>query len=355
MTERRDRILVLALEDEPDHALLLGAHLPDGYELLVAPSLAVATAMLDQGVLPDVAVIDLRLPDGSGVDFAHQLRRRCDAATLVCSASLDLEEIRSAVAAGVHGYLRKPIDHLELVVGIENALRLRDSERVSRRLTRMIEERLEVQTDRLVSAQEEALLRLAAVAEKRDPETGEHLERIAVGAERLALAVGLPPEQARVIRLAAPMHDIGKIALPDELLYDPTTFDDDRRAAMAQHTVLGWEILAGSDNPILQVAARIARHHHERVDGTGGPDGLAGDAIPLEARITAVVDVHDALTHARRYKPAFDHEQTAQAMRADPGHLDQGLVDLHLTIAERAARAEAEGPEVVEGARRHGP
>ena len=148
----------------------------------------------------------------------------------------------------------------------------------------------------------ETIRRLSMAAEYRDPETANHLERMSAYSEILARRAGLPGERCAEIRLASPMHDIGKLGIPDEVLTYAGPFDEDRRAVMNQHTLFGWEILHGSDSSLLETAAVIARSHHEWWDGTGHPFGLAGHDIPVEGRIVAIADVFDALASRRRYK-----------------------------------------------------
>jgi HD-GYP domain-containing protein (c-di-GMP phosphodiesterase class II) len=183
----------------------------------------------------------------------------------------------------------------------------------------------------LHAAQLELVARLAKAAESRDEDTGEHIERIGSMARRLALAIGVPAEEAEQLGHAAALHDVGKIAIPDAVLLKPGKLDAQEWEIMRSHAELGAEVLAGSASPVLQVAERIARTHHERWDGTGYPNGLAGEAIPLEGRIVAVCDVFDALTSRRPYKEPWPVEEALAELRRGAGsHFDPALVEAFL-------------------------
>lgn len=188
-------------------------------------------------------------------------------------------------------------------------------ERLLSDLGRMYRER-NVALEALGNAHHEALIRLAVAAELRDDDTGAHITRLGYLAEALARMLGVPAERAQTLRLAAPMHDIGKIGIPDHVLKKPGTLTVEERALMQTHPRLGADILGQSQIPLFALAAEVALHHHERWDGTGYPRGLAGEDIPLSGRIVAVVDFFDALTMDRCYRPAFADDR-ALAMLAD--------------------------------------
>jgi len=188
-------------------------------------------------------------------------------------------------------------------------------ERLLSDLGRMYRER-NVALVALENAHHEALIRLAVAAELRDDDTGAHIVRLGYLAEALARLLGVPAERAQTLRMAAPMHDIGKIGIPDNVLKKPGLLTTEERALMQTHPRLGAEILGSSQIPLFALAAEVALHHHERWDGTGYPRGLAGEEIPLSGRIVAVVDYFDALTMDRCYRPAFADDR-ALAMRAD--------------------------------------
>ena len=188
-------------------------------------------------------------------------------------------------------------------------------------------------------AQFETLARLAAAAEFRDDETGEHTRRVGELAARLAAAVGLPDELVRLIRLAAPLHDVGKIGIPDAILLKPGRLTDGEFDHMKRHTTIGMQMLSGGISAQIALAEQIAGTHHERWDGTGYPAGLAGDAIPIAGRIVAVADVFDALTHARPYKEAWPRaEAVAELVRQRGRQFDPDVIDAFLALESRPER-----------------
>jgi CHASE2 domain-containing sensor protein len=210
-------------------------------------------------------------------------------------------------------------------------------EREKRRRASLYSERLErevsARTEELRETQLEIVLRLGRAVESRDADTGVHVDRMSALCERLALAAGMPAAEAELLRHASALHDVGKLGIPDRVLRKPGRFDAGERALMETHTTIGAEILAGSGSRLIQLGAVIARSHHERWDGTGYPDGLAGEAIPLAARICAVCDVFDALMSPRPYKSAWTLDATLEELAAQRGrHFDPALVDAFLAL-----------------------
>jgi HD-GYP domain-containing protein (c-di-GMP phosphodiesterase class II) len=192
----------------------------------------------------------------------------------------------------------------------------------------LLEQRVRERTAQLRDTQLEIVRRLGQAAESRDGDTGEHIERISRLSHRLALAIGLPDDEAELIGHASAMHDVGKIGIPDRVLLKPGKLDPEEWALMQSHTTIGGAILAGSESPLLQMAETIALTHHERWDGAGYPAGLRGEEIPLAARICAVCDVFDALLSARRYKPRWLLEDALAELRVERGgHFDPALVE----------------------------
>jgi HD-GYP domain-containing protein (c-di-GMP phosphodiesterase class II) len=189
----------------------------------------------------------------------------------------------------------------------------------------------------LRTAHRETIVRLAAALELRSEETGRHVERIARHAERVAVALGLSETAVELIALASPLHDIGKIALPDAILQKPGALTTEERRLMQTHTEIGHRLLGGSRSDVLQLAADIALNHHERFDGNGYPRGIAGTAIPLESRIVTICDVFDALTHDRVYRDAYPLADALTLMRCDRGtRFDPSLFDVFLTTLDSA-------------------
>lgn len=287
-----------------------------------------------QGAVPDLVIVDYMMPELNGIDFIQHFRAtpgRADIPVLMVTANDELTVRYSALEAGANDFLTKPLDKIEFRARMRNMLALRaNQKRLEDRASWLAEEVLKA-TDEIVRRERETILRLSKAAEFRDPETGDHIQRMAHYSWMIAVRLGLPLEQQQLILEAAPMHDVGKVGIPDNILLKPGKLDDAEFAIMKQHPVIGHQILSESGSPLLQMAAVIALSHHEKFDGSGYPLGLRGDAIPLVGRIVAVADVFDALTSARPYKPAWDMERAVTFMRAQRGvHFDPQCVDVFL-------------------------
>lgn len=330
----RGRSAVLVVEDEPALSRALCRVLGDRFDVvLAARSVAEALVLYERHpLLIDVVVADIGLPDGDGLDLVTALRLQDPSLGAVVATGVDRDDVVSrAVALGVQGYLHKPFEMNEARINVENARRWRRMDQENRAHRDRLEHLVRARTAELSQSRSETIRRLAVAAERRDPETGNHLERMSAYSAVLARRAGLTAEHCERIRLASPMHDIGKIGIPDEILNHDGPFDEAQRQAMRRHTVIGHEILDGSSSVLLQMGAAIARSHHEWWNGSGYPDGLVGEDIPLEGRIVAIADVFDALLSARRYKPAFTVERTV-AMLAEQraAQFDPRLLDLFL-------------------------
>jgi len=208
----------------------------------------------------------------------------------------------------------------------------------------LLEEQVRERTSELRATELEIIKRLGQAVESRDEETGEHIERIAGLCHKLGLAAGLGAGEAELLRRASAMHDVGKIAIPDDILHKPEPLTASERDVMQRHTEVGGDLLAGSRSPVVQLGEVIARTHHERWDGSGYPAGLAGEAIPLAGRICAICDVFDALVSSRPYKTAWAVEDALDEIRALSGsHFDPRLVELFLGLVDTRPRV----PEMV--------
>jgi putative two-component system response regulator len=208
-------------------------------------------------------------------------------------------------------------------------------------LERLVDER----TEALRGAQLEVLERLAQAAEFRDAGTGAHVSRIGVLAGQLALELGMSDDEAELLRHAAPLHDVGKVGIPDRILLKPGALEPDEWLVMQSHTLIGARILSGSDSRVVQLAEEIALTHHERWDGGGYPNRLRGEQIPLSGRIVAVVDVFDALRSERPYKPAWSLDDTlAELARQRGRHFDPRVLDAFLAIVPELGEDAAEPP-----------
>jgi putative two-component system response regulator len=254
--------------------------------------------------------------DGRGVPF------------LVLTADATEETKRRALSVGARDFLTKPLDQIELLLRVRNLLQVQQLQGRLREQNESLEDEVFERTRDLEQARLEMLDRLALAAEYRDDDTQEHAWRIARSCALLASRLGLPDRGVELIRRAAPLHDIGKIGIPDAILLKPGKLTDLEFERIKTHTTIGAEILSGSRSPLLRLAERIALTHHERWDGLGYPRGLSGDEIPLAGRIVAVADAFDALTHERPYKEAWPLEKAVREILAQAGRqFDPGVVD----------------------------
>jgi len=250
---------------------------------------------------------------------------------LVLTAELLPAVKQTALSIGAKDFLTKPFDTVEVLLRIQNLLETRCLYVKLQHLNETLEAKVEERTRELEDAQFEMLELLARAAEFRDDDTGQHTQRVGQLAGILARAAGVPEKQCELIRQAAKLHDIGKIGIPDSILLKPGKLVAAEYAQMKFHTAWGAKILAASHFPIIQMAADIAMHHHEKWDGTGY-NGLSGEEIPLPARIVALADVFDVLTHARPYKNAWPLDEALTEIRSQSSRLfDPNLVEIFLS------------------------
>jgi putative two-component system response regulator len=331
-----------------------------GYRCRQAASVAEALVAIEEAV-PDLVLCDIDMPVESGLVLVERLHRtRPEIAVLMVTAFDDPDVAEQAMEDGALGYVIKPFERNEILIGVAGALRqhrraltasseLGDLEEAVAARTAQLQASIRQLDDanaELDRSHEETLRRLAGAAEWRDPETAHHLERMSRYAEALGRAAGLAPERCEELRLASPMHDVGKIGIPDELLMKEGIFTAEDRRLMQRHTVLGYDLLKGSDCELMELAATVAYTHHEWVDGSGYPRGLRGDEIPVEGRIVAIADVFDALTSARRYKPAFSEATAIEMMVEERGtHFDAELLDQFLELLPEIRLIRATWPD----------
>ncbi|HEB95847.1 MAG TPA: response regulator [Sedimenticola thiotaurini] len=287
----------------------------------------------------DLVITDFKMPHMDGIEFTHWFRQipSCVDIPLVIITCVDEKSVRyRALEAGATDFLSKPIDHYECRARCRNLLQLRRQQQIIKDRARWLEQEVFNKTHELEQREKETLLRLAKAGEYRDEDTGNHVVRMAEYAFLVAQEIGLEHELCEIIRHAAPMHDIGKIGVPDHILLKRGRLDSDEWARMQTHTRIGYEILRDSPSFFLKSGAIIALGHHERFDGSGYPQGLKGAEIPIEARVAAVADVFDALQSERPYKKAWGIDRTLEYMRQQRGrHFDPDCIDAFFSRLDR--------------------
>jgi len=286
----------------------------------------------------DLLLLDLDMPQPNGFELLAQLAGRdpsCSPVIIVTALS-DVENRRKGLELGADDYVSKPLDLTELMLRVRSKLQLCHASRALKHERAELERKVASRTEQLRQSYEAMIHSLSMAATFRDNETGNHILRIGESAAMIAEALGQAPSSVELMRLAAPMHDIGKIGIPDHILLKPGRLSDDERVEMNRHPVIGYEILmAAGQSPLLKLAAEIAMHHHEKWDGSGYPGGLVGEAIPLSARIVALCDVYDALRSSRPYKQAWSSERALELLREQAGrHFDPALVEIFCRLVE---------------------
>jgi putative two-component system response regulator len=349
-TTDHERVLVID-DEEPTRRLIARLVNGAGHEVEGAADAVEARLRL---TAHDFALVicDLNMPGESGRELVRWIREQYpDVAVLMATGTNDPGIADAVLTAGAYGYLLKPFRRHELLINVANALRRRRLEIENReyrdRLEHLVVERtaeLRQAFDRLESSQgeltrsrEETIKRLSLAIEFRSHETGEHVGRIGLNTAFVARQLGFEDSRCEMIRLAAVLHDVGKIGIADAILLKPGPLTHDERRRMQEHAEIGYRLLTGSGSELLEFAAEIAWIHHERFDGTGYPRGLAGHDIPLEGRITSVADVFDALTHDRVYRPALPLEKAIGIMaEGRGGQFDPDVLDVFMdALGER--------------------
>lgn len=281
---------------------------------------------------PDIVILDLHMPGHDGFSLLQEIRERHPSwnqiPILVFTADVNREARQKALDMGANGFLTKPVDAVEIALRVRNFLRTRQLYLELERHSLDLEAKVQERTSELSRATEDCLWRLARASEYRDDTTGEHTLRVGALSAFIADELGMSREEVEMIRLAAPLHDIGKIGIPDNILLKRGKLDDDEMDVVQSHVTIGVGLLAGSSSNLMQLAATIVGTHHEKWDGTGYPNRVAGDDIPIVGRIVAVADVFDALTHDRPYKNAWSREDAVDEIERLSGtHFDPSVAD----------------------------
>ena len=341
----KDRPVILIVDDQPQNIELLEAYLaPQGYEIVTAKSGDEAFEKLSANPI-HLMLLDVMMPGMDGFEVTRRVRRdnmhRLLPIILV-TALRETEDRVKGIEAGCDDFISKPLDKMELLARVRSLLKVKAYNDLMANYRKMLEAEVVRRTEELRQALErvkavslDTIYRLSMASEYKDEDTGAHIKRMTLYAVAIARRMELDESIIETILYAAPMHDLGKIGIPDRILMKEARLDPEEWDIMKQHTVIGAKILKNSDAEFIRMGETIARHHHEKWDGTGYPDGLKGIEIPITCRIAAIADVFDALTSKRPYKKAFSVERSLAIIREGRGnHFDPDVVDAFLAIQD---------------------
>ena len=336
MTQAR----ILVVDDQESNVQLLERLLRlKGYQRIESLTDSRLTVERFVATRPDLVLLDRRMPHLSGLEVLEELLPTVGAEEylpiLILTADTAPETRQTALSMGAKDFLNKPFDAVEVLLRIRNLLETRFLYLQLRDQNALLDRKVRERTRELEDSQLEALSRLALAAEYRDDQTGEHTRRVGQMSAFIARAIGLSDTEVELIRQAAPLHDIGKIGIPDAILLKPGRLTPAEFEVMKTHTEIGARILSGSRFPLMQLAAEIAQSHHESWDGRGYYGQVAED-IPLASRIVTVADAFDALTHDRPYRPATTIQKAMEELRREAGRqFDPQLVAALSGLLER--------------------
>lgn len=336
---------ILVVDDDPEEVAVLKAMLRHaGFAYVSSLTDACQFEWRFHAAPPDLLILDLQMPQRDAFAILELLRPWIAAdhlPVLVMTEDPSVEVRRRALALGARDFVTKPLHINDVTLRVRNMLETRLLYLDLRKQNWDLIDAVFGRTKELEDTHIEMLERLAIAAEYRDDSTGQHTRRVGEFAARLAMTLDLPDAEVRLIRRAAPLHDVGKVGIPDALLLKPGRLTPEERRVMQSHTIIGAHILSGSDSPLMQMAEAIAMSHHERWDGHGYPARRAGDAIPLAARIVAVADAFDALTSDRPYRAARSATESLEELRRHRGRqFDPLIIDV---LDERDLRARGLG------------
>ena len=347
------RPTVLVVDDTPDNIVLMSALLKDKYHTKIATSGAKALDIANSATPPDLILLDIMMPEMDGYEVLRRLKaesRTSEIPVVFLTARSDEEDEQLGLELGAVDYITKPISPSIVLIRVKNHLLLKRSSDFLRDKNEFLEKEIERRTRENNVIKDVTIMAMASLAETRDNETGNHIRRTQFYVKELALQLKdhprfkayLTDETIELLYKSAPLHDIGKVGIPDHILLKPGKFTPEEFEIMKRHTTIGRDSIMAAESLLnvpdsfLRLAREIAYCHQEKWDGSGYPEGLSGDDIPISARLMAVADVFDALISRRVYKPPFSREKTLQIITEGSGkHFDPDVVTAFLQIIDR--------------------
>jgi putative two-component system response regulator len=358
--QNKTKPTILIVDDTPDNIMLLSRLLKDKYNTKVATNGTTALSIAASSPDIDLILLDVMMPDVDGYETCRQLKANpvtADIPVIFLTAKGLVEDEAMGLTMGAVDYLTKPISPPILFARVATQLTLKHARELLQNQNENLEKKVAERTMQLSLMQDATIMAMATMAETRDNETGNHIRRTQNYVQALARQLAPHPRFSSVLTekniellfKCAPLHDIGKVGIPDRILLKPGKLDSDEFEIMKLHTVYGRDTIMivekfiGGSNDFLRFAREIAHSHQEKWDGSGYPENLVGEAIPVSARLMAVADVYDALISKRVYKPAFSHQEAMDIMKKGRGtHFDPDILDAFFTIEARFAQIAAE-------------
>jgi putative two-component system response regulator len=337
---------VLVVDDTPQNLNVASRILREHYRALVALDGPKALEIARSGTPPDLILLDVMMPGMNGYEVCQQLKadpRSREIPVIFLTAMNEIENEAQAFEAGAVDFITKPIQPVTMLARVRTHVKLAAHERHLTDLVAQRTQALEAKTRELERTRLEIIRRLGRAAEYKDDDTGLHVIRMSHYTRLLALAAGFSEDRAEVLFYAAPMHDIGKIGIPDSILQKPGPLTDEEWVTMRQHPAIGAGIIGRHDSELLEMARTVALTHHEKWNGSGYPRQRAGADIAVEGRIVAIADVFDALTSRRPYKEAWPVEESVTYIRKEAGaHFDPDLVPRFLELLPQMLEVRAQ-------------